>query len=113
MKEVTAGVSLETRKLRNADCNTRLPTLYFGAKGFESTIVFALFAACAARARHVVAVANFLPSTVAKFLLLDIAVLSSYMLLCAAASHFKRSLCACVFPCGLSIIAWRVPALHG
>ena len=67
MKTVAAGGSCETRKLRNADCNDRVPTLYFGARGFESTVVFAMLAACAARARHVVAVANFLPSTVADF----------------------------------------------
>ena len=42
------------------------------------------------------AVANFLPSTVANLPLLVVAVRSSDMSLCAAASSFKRSLCACV-----------------
>ena len=68
MKTVTAGGSRETRKLRNADCNKRVPTLYSGARGFESTVALASFVACATHARHVVAVANFLPSTVADLL---------------------------------------------
>ena len=89
------------------------PTLYIGARGVESVVACVLLAASCTHDVLVGAVANFLPSTVANFLLLAIAVISSYMCLCAAASVFKRSLCACVCPCGLPIIAWRVPALHG
>ena len=64
-KRVTAGGSCETRKLRNADCNTHASTLNIGVRGFWSTVACALFAACATYAGHVGAVANFLPSTVA------------------------------------------------
>ena len=67
MGVVAAGGSRETRKLRNADFREHAPTLNIGARGFELWIALALFAALIAHARHVVAVANFLPSTVADF----------------------------------------------
>ena len=76
-QRASEGGSCQTRKLRNADPRAHAPTLYIGARGVESVVACVLPAASCTHDVLVGAVANFLPSTVAKFLLLAIAARSS------------------------------------